>query len=376
MNLRKSTLSLVLLLSLVLGLFVPYVAMAEGDVSTTEGEEVVETSEDETVHPIFEDRIPLAVMINNIREARPSSGLDKAKLIYEVIVEGGITRYLLVTDETEGVLGSIRSARPAFFELAAEWDAIYSYVGNAEYVAVSPLVSHIVNLDASSSGGGAYYRTSHRVAPHNLYGSIAGLYDYVTNSLGKGVTLDEPLDQIMISKVPVDRTALEAVLNVKPATNIDFSYSSAKHGIISASTHGYVYDEGLGAYLKYTDNNLLTEEQTGEIVPVKNVIFMKLPHTLMSNGVHWSVAYTSAKNSDGELIPREATLLTGGKAYPLEFTKEAPEAPINFTLNGEKLVLDKGLTFIQVLPEDALFTYEGLDTAENVVPTEVVDSVG
>lgn len=360
MNQRKSVWSLVLLLSLVLGLFVPYISMAEGEIAAENTEEVGETFEDEIVHPIFEDRVPMAVMINNIIEARPHSGLDKAKLIYEVVVEGGITRFLLVTDETEGVLGSIRSARPAFFELAAEWKSAYSYVGNGEYVAASPLASYIKNLDASNIGGGAYYRTSHRVAPHNLYGSLEGLYNFAEQSLGLDMSLSEPLDQIMISEIPVDRSAAEATLNVEPAIAIDFSYSSDINGIISASSHGYRYDNERGAYLKYTDNIILTEEQTGEIVPVENVIFMKLPHTLMSNGVHWSVAYTSEKDANGQLIPREATLMSGGKAYPLEFTKETPDAPINFTLNGEKLVLDKGLTFIQVLPVDAPLFYEGV----------------
>lgn len=368
MKQRKRAWSLVLLLSLVLSLFVPYTSMAEGDVAAGNLEEAVETDEtdadeNETIHPIFEERIPMAIMINNIFAARPSSGIDKAKLIYEVLVEGGITRYLLVTDETEGVIGSIRSARPAFFELAAEWKSGYSYVGNGEYVAASPLASYIKNLDASHIGGGVYYRTSHRVAPHNLYGNLEGLYNFATNNLGMDLELEEPLDQLLVSEEPVDRTELEGVLNVQPALDIDFSYSSAKHGVISASSHGYRYDAERGAYLKYTDNIILTEEQTGEIVPVQNIIFMKLPYSLMENGVHWSVGYVSAKDQDGEPIPREAIFMNGGKAYPLEFTKESPEAPINFTLNGEKLVLDEGLTFIQVLPEDAPFSFAGAESS-------------
>lgn len=357
MNQSKRAWSLMLLLSLVLSLFVPYAAMAEGDVAAENTDEVVETVEDETIHPIFEERIPMAIMINNIIAARPHSGIDKAKLIYEVLVEGGITRYLLVTDATEGIIGSIRSARPAFFELAAEWKSGYSYVGNEEYVAESPLTSYIKNLSASHIGGGVYFRTSHRVAPHNLYGNLEALYSYATNNLGLDLTLEEPLDQLLVSDELVDRTALEGVLNVQPALGADFSYSSAIHGVVSASSHGYRYDAERGAYLKYTDGYILTEEQTGEIVPVQNVIFMKLPHSLMENGVHWSVSYVSAKDEAGQLIPREATFMTGGKAYPLEFTKESPEAPINFTLNGEKLVLDEGLTFIQVLPEDAPLSF-------------------
>ena len=37
---------------------------------------------------------PIAVMLNNVKEAQPQLGQSQADIIYEVLVEGGITRML------------------------------------------------------------------------------------------------------------------------------------------------------------------------------------------------------------------------------------------------------------------------------------------
>ena len=73
----------------------------------------------------------IAVMINNHPSARPyQSGLQDAYLVYELIVEGGLTRYLAVfKDQTTERIGSVRSARHYFLDYALENDAIYVHYG-------------------------------------------------------------------------------------------------------------------------------------------------------------------------------------------------------------------------------------------------------
>ena len=74
---------------------------------------------------------PFAVMINNIDVARTvQSGLQDAFIIYEIIVEGGITRYLALFQDTNTErIGSIRSARHYYLDYALENDAIYVHHG-------------------------------------------------------------------------------------------------------------------------------------------------------------------------------------------------------------------------------------------------------
>lgn len=77
--------------------------------------------------------IPYAVMINNLREARPHAGLNEAYLVYEMPVEYGITRmFPLFKDAEAAKIGSVRSSRPYYLDYVLENDAIYVYFGGSD----------------------------------------------------------------------------------------------------------------------------------------------------------------------------------------------------------------------------------------------------
>lgn len=86
---------------------------------------------------IWEKRRPLTVMIENHADSRPQSGLSKADVVYEVIAEGGITRFLSVfycaASAEEVTLGPVRSARTYFMDFASEYGdyPLYAHVGGA-----------------------------------------------------------------------------------------------------------------------------------------------------------------------------------------------------------------------------------------------------
>ena len=80
----------------------------------------------------FKDRKPIAVMVNNYVVARPSSGLSKADVVYEAVAEGGITRLMpIFFSKIPDNVGSVRSARYYFVELAAGYKAHYIHWGAA-----------------------------------------------------------------------------------------------------------------------------------------------------------------------------------------------------------------------------------------------------
>ena len=86
---------------------------------------------------IWEARRPLTAMIENHADSRPSSGLSKADVIYEIVAEGGITRFLAVyycnTAAEEVKIAPVRSARIYFIDYAAEYGdkPIFMHVGGA-----------------------------------------------------------------------------------------------------------------------------------------------------------------------------------------------------------------------------------------------------
>lgn len=77
------------------------------------------------------DERPVAVMVDNDdQNARPQAGLDEAYLIYEMVVEGGSTRFLALFKgvDTEKI-GPVRSSRHYFLDYVMENDAIYTHFG-------------------------------------------------------------------------------------------------------------------------------------------------------------------------------------------------------------------------------------------------------
>lgn len=72
-------------------------------------------------------------MVNNIVAARPQRGLSKADILFEIKVEGGITRFMPVfTDyKTVGEVGPVRSGRDQFFRLILPWQALYIHEGQS-----------------------------------------------------------------------------------------------------------------------------------------------------------------------------------------------------------------------------------------------------
>ena len=86
--------------------------------------------------PIDEEYVnkrPIRVMINNLEGAQPLLGVSDADLIYECPVEGGITRLLAIFKNPKGIqkIGSVRSARPYFINIAQGLDAIYMHIGGS-----------------------------------------------------------------------------------------------------------------------------------------------------------------------------------------------------------------------------------------------------
>ena len=57
----------------------------------------------EWVDPEVNQNRPIAIMINNIGEAMPQSGIGQADVIYEMVVEGGITRLMAVYSDYSGL---------------------------------------------------------------------------------------------------------------------------------------------------------------------------------------------------------------------------------------------------------------------------------
>ncbi|MEV5882230.1 DUF3048 domain-containing protein [Streptomyces sp. NPDC052020] len=112
----------------------------------------------------------LAVKIDNVRAARPQTGLDAADVVYAEPVEGGLSRLMAVyATRLPRSVGPVRSAREADLELLGQFRRPTLAFSGAQG-RLLPLIGR-APLRAETPGRtpGAYVRDSGRPAPHNLY---------------------------------------------------------------------------------------------------------------------------------------------------------------------------------------------------------------
>jgi len=117
--------------------------------------------------------LPIALVIDNLPGKVFSTGLDSASIIYEIPVEGGLTRLLAIFDyqELPPKIGPIRSARPAFAEIAEEYKAAFVHAGGSPEVLqkIKSGFYQIYNLDEISWQGFYFKRDYNLERPHNLF---------------------------------------------------------------------------------------------------------------------------------------------------------------------------------------------------------------
>ena len=119
--------------------------------------------EDETLAT----RRVIAVKIDNHPKARPQSSLNQADAVYELPVEGGLTRFIALFHSSDtDYIGPIRSGRPTDPTLVSPLGGPMQISGAQSWVQ-SKFVSAGVKLLGE---GVATFRIPSRSAPHNLYG--------------------------------------------------------------------------------------------------------------------------------------------------------------------------------------------------------------
>lgn len=140
-------------------------------------------------NPSYASRPALAAKIDNAAQAWPQSGLRHADIIYEEMVEGGLTRYMAVfQSQNASVLGPIRSVRASDADIASPLRGFFAYSGGIPTFVKDIRASGVKDVGAYVLGN-AYYRLASRPAPHNLYTSTKTIYADAKNA---GITAGPP----------------------------------------------------------------------------------------------------------------------------------------------------------------------------------------
>jgi hypothetical protein len=117
---------------------------------------------------LLKNRSALTIKIDNTPEAHPQFGISEADVVYEEIVEGGITRLAAIFySHLPSIVGPVRSVRRTDREIVFPIGGIFAFSGGAEY-AVKSIETAPVKLYDQFNAGDTMYRDPTRPPPHNL----------------------------------------------------------------------------------------------------------------------------------------------------------------------------------------------------------------
>ncbi len=286
---------------------------------------------------------PLAVMMDNFYAARPQAGLNEADIVYEIYVEGLITRYMAVfQSQLPDLIGPIRSARPYYLRLALEYDAYYAHVGGSMQAMADIQSFKMADVDGLSSGSDTFWRKSHKKIPNNMYGSAASLIDWANR---RKYRTEATFDSWQFGDdygAPAAQSLDQLAITYCQGKGADdkFHYDIAFH-----------YDADSKTYLREVNGQPHLDEVTEQQLYADSIIVQRAKTAVIDSYGRLSVDLVGSGSG---------YYLYDGKVIPISWQKPSERARTRFyTEDGQELVMKRGKIWVQVVKLDYQISDEG-----------------
>ncbi|WP_258535508.1 DUF3048 domain-containing protein [Bacillus sp. 03113] len=269
----------------------------------------------------------IAVMVNNHPSARPQSGLYKADIVYELLAEGSITRFLAIfQSEQPNIIGPVRSAREYYIKLAKGYNSLYiahGYSAQAKELLDSGYINH---LNGMQYDGTLFERASFRKAPHNSYIQYKNI---LKGAEQLHYEMDTPPPSLtFLTNEEIDHLNGEAANSVKISYYSDPVFSSI-----------FEYDPSIEKYKRFSNGEQTVDYDTKNPVLVDNVLILEADHKVIEGSGYREINLTSGG---------KAYFLQKGKWYEVEWmNKDGRIIPVR---NGKDVGFVPGKTWINVVP--------------------------
>lgn len=288
---------------------------------------------------IQSDKRPIAIMIDNDSSAaRPQIGLESAYMVYEIIVEGGATRFMaLFKDYSLEKIGPVRSSRHYFLDYALEHDAVYCHAGWSPQASRDISALGVNNINGiMGSDGSAYWRdTTYDKSWHNLY-----------------TGLDKLSEMAFSTKKYRDTTKVKHLAYNKEDTDVKSETIAEKISIPYSYMYdvSYEYNAEKKVYERYVDGNFHMS-QMGDCLTAKNIIIYKVSNYNLNDGEN------KGRQEISNIGSGTGYYITNGKCVNINWSKSSRTDKTVYTLeDGTPLVLNPGNTYIQIVPASSKIT--------------------
>lgn len=276
---------------------------------------------------------PIAVMIDNEINARPQSGLDRADIIYEMPVEGNITRYMAIYHHlSSDKIGPVRSARPYFIDKALEFNAIYVHCGGSPQ-ALKDLDTLKVDTFNDLKGTPVFWRSTDRKMPHNLYTSTKYMRE-----ISESKKLENKSAPVYF-KFSNDFYVPDGAMLKKITINYDRNYKVS-----------FLYNEEEKKYYRFINGDPMKDKETKKDIKATNILIEKVGIKVLD-----SVGRLQLSN----IGKNRGYLITGGRLIEIEYQKDNRNGKTAYKdIKGNEIQLNKGITWIQVVSQSTKIDFE------------------
>ncbi len=284
---------------------------------------------------IYSKTRPYGVMINCHNGALPQSGLQDAYIVYEIMVEYGITRmFALFKDVDFNKVGSIRSVRNQYLAYAFENDAIIVHAGGSAEADGRIANEKIAHIDVDGKYGKRDRELAKKRAwEHTLFTDTNLLSTAMTD---KGLSKTSEIKNLLTySEKELDLSKYQT----KTANKVTIKYSNYR-------TSSYNYDLNSKKFLRNIGSKKNTDLVTGKQYEVKNIIVYGVKYTTYTD--HGYSGYQRLSN----IGAGEGYYITDGIALPITWEKKDEKSQTVYKIKetGEDLVVNDGNTYIQIYP--------------------------
>lgn len=271
---------------------------------------------------------PVTVMINNIGQALPQRGLAAADVIFEAVVEGGITRMMGVYADIDQIpyVGPVRSARHYYVSFSEGLNAIYTHFGGSP-TAYNYISDYGVDDVDGQYCTSAFYQDTWRAQTygreHSFFIDGATIREQAES---EGIELEgeyEPLFDFSYDEVLVPDSGV--------ADDVFVPFSGSYNA-------EFIYDETTGVYTKYRNGQEHIDADTEEAITFENILILYTTVTALGDG-------SERRNLD--LSSGSGWYVSAGGCEEISWEKGGVEDTFTFTdAEGQPLVANVGKTYI------------------------------
>jgi hypothetical protein len=278
-------------------------------------------------------RRPLAIQFSNFETVSDQWGISQADIVYEALVEGGITRLLGIGENYSwDRLGSIRSARHYFASFADEYDAIFIHYGKTKYAKSKLKELGLDNLDGETAiGNTVFYRDKSMKAPHNAFTSIDRIQKGIEKKKYRTQYQEDYKPHFSFYKEDTDIAGNTAARTV----TIRFSSQYKPY---------FEFNPQDKLYYRFQFKNTHKDANTGKQLAFKNIIvqFVK----------EWNIDKNGYQTMDLEDASGKGYYITNGKVVEITWKKNEKNRWMRYyDAAGNELAINPGKTYIAVFPD-------------------------